>query len=97
MEYNLQVLTATDFLLGELEAKVIVDDQLSYTIRTMTLVEGVTIDIYNDDECTLRIGTAYVDFRLNDEVAHMLLDWDNYEVLEFLDVIQRNHLKEFGN
>ncbi|MBM7707596.1 hypothetical protein JOD03_002543 [Chryseomicrobium aureum] len=96
MEYNLQVMTATDFLLGELEAKVIVDDQLSYTIRTMKLVDGVTIDIYNNDECTLRIGTAYVDFRLNNEVAEMLLDWD-YDVIEFLDVIQRNHLKEFGN
>lgn len=97
MEYNLQVITWKDALLSELEAEVVVDDQLSYEKRTMHLVEGVTVLIWNDDECTLRLAGADIEFMLNDETAQMLAEWDTVETLEFLDIIQRNQFKPYGN
>lgn len=96
-QFNLEVITVKDFLLAELAVEKVVDDQISYEKRTMQLVEGVKVDIWNDDECTLRIAGADIEFAFNDETAQMLAEWDTVETLEFLDIIQRNKLPLTGN
>ncbi|MGE6487746.1 hypothetical protein [Paenisporosarcina sp. NPDC076898] len=92
---NLQLISAKDVLLAGLQKRIeVIDTDWNETTYTLPIVEGVTVDLYEESEQgVLRIDDQYFEFLLTEEMAQILIDWDSVKPAELFSALHRNRFQ----